>query len=330
MNWNNYFGKVEINMGDNAYVEHIKIYQNQDFQNCSCSEKEKTPYFIKHEKKPLPLPRELIEVIEMLLWYSPNNHASAQSFENAYIQNSVFEDAIITYYLRFLNMGVGDVCFIPGKVINNALVLPYKKSVCHQCHKIIVAKKEKETKLSCILRHLRNCLAHGIFNLLPNNDFIGFDMNNGEYTAVFKTNLVEIHDFCNQLINYPDFTLSHIIQYAFLKNKYSVISTMTGGYNFRDNWTTEDIVFAIKDNHAVRFNCSRYQHFAEVNEIDTIEEYVVVYDEQFNKNVQYVDVFFCEKEMMNCRKIGERKYIIGLAGLEYIFSGHPEVIDNLI
>lgn len=310
-------------------IEHVKLYDNQKFQNCVCSEEDKYEYSIKHSLRPMPLPKELIETIEMLLWYSPNNLSSNQAFENKYLNNPVFEDAIITYYLRYLEIQPEDVCFVIEKSLPESIVSPYLNATCRKCTKIIVAKSEKETKIASILRHLRNCLAHGNFNLLSDNDFIGFDEIRGNYTAVFKLQIVKVYNFCEQLIKFPDFTISNIFQYILMKDSYSVIPFMTGSYNYRDNAHEEELVFAIKPHHAFRINCSRYTECERIVCIETIDEYSIEYDKEFNRNVHYIDLYYCENENELVREVSTGKYVMSLKGLEALFSGDYDILDSI-
>lgn len=309
-------------------VEHVALYKDQPFVNCNCDPNKKTAYSIQHNPRPILLPQKLIDTLEMILWYSPNNRTSRQAFINDYLDNQLFENAVITYYLRFLEIKPEDICFVNGKGLPSDMVNPYQGKVCLSCQKIIVAKWNDETKISCILRHLRNCLAHGNFNLLSEEDFIGFDEINGNYSAVFKIKISQVNDFCHQIIRYPDFTVSHIFQYILMKANYTVLGSLTGAYNFRDMDVMEELIFAKKDCHAYRINCSRYRLNDSIDSIEIIDEYVIQYDNQFHKDVQYIDIYYCEKEK-EVKKVAENKYIIGLSCLESLFEGHFELLESL-
>ena len=201
-------------------------------------------------------------------------------------------------------------------------------NVCLSCNKLIVAKNEGQTKISCILRRLRNCLTHGNFNLLSEDDFIGFDEIKGNYTAVFKLKITKVYEFCRQLILYPDFTVSHIFQYILMKANYTVLQSMTGAYNFRNTEKSEELLFAIKSDLAFRINCSRYRIDDCIDNVEIIDEYVIQYDDQFHKDVNYIDIYYCEKEL-DVRKIADNKYALGLSALESLFRGNLDLIENL-
>ena len=312
-------------MAEERFVEHITLYKGQSFQNCSCTEK--TPYSIKHSPQPIVLPEHLIKALEMLLWYAPNNRSSSQSFDNEYIKNQVFEDAVVTYYLRFMKLSSSDICFVPGNKLDQCLVDPFVGEVCHNCQKIIVSQRSTETKLTCLLRHLRNCLAHGRFNLLSDDGFIGFDKEGEVYTAVFKTRIERIYRFCEQLIHYPDFTVSHIIQYILLKNGYTILPIASDGGQHSGCSNYEELVFAIKGNTALRINCSRYRQREEFDLIEIIDEYIIDFDDQFNSNVKYIDLYYCESEEQNLREYPNKKYVFGLACLEMLYEMDKDFSD---
>ena len=309
-------------------IQHVSLYSDQSFVNCSCDISKKIPYSIEHNPKPILLPQKMIDTLEMLLWYSPNVLTSEQSFKIDYLNNPLFENAIITYYLRYLNLKPEDLCFIIGKTISEDLVNPYLGYVCHSCKKIIVAKDEGQTKLSSIFHHLRNCLAHGRFNLLNDDSFIGIDKYYKKYSAVFKLNITEVYEFCRQLILYPDFTISHIFQYILMKEGYTVLRSLTRAYNYRNMDEEEELLFTIKGDLAFRINCSRYREYDSVDSIEIINEYVNQFDDQFHKDVHYIDLYYCEKEK-EVKKVAENKYIIGLSCLESLFEGHFELLESL-
>lgn len=309
-------------------IEHVTLYNNQPFANCNCDISVKKAYSLEHDPKPLALPSKMIDALEMLLWYSPNILTSKQSFKDDYLNNPLFENAIITYYLRYLNLKPEDLCFVTGKTISEDLVNPYLGCVCQSCKKIIVAKDEGQTKLSSIFHHLRNCLAHGRFNLLGDDSFIGIDEFFGKHSAVFKLNITEVYEFCRQLILYPDFTVSHIFQYIMIKEGYTVLQSTPKAYNSRNIDENEELLFAIKGDLAFRINCSRYRKNDSIDNFEIIDEYVNIFDNQFHKDVPYIDIFYCEKEE-SIRKLAENKYVLGLSGLESLFKDNLSLLENL-
>lgn len=130
-----------------------------------------------------------------------------------------------------------------------------------------------------------------------------------------------VYEFCLQLKKFPDFTISHIFQYALLRDHYTIVSTSTGGYNFKEKSRNEELFFAQKNNSAVRINCSRYLHTKTVKSVEIIEEYNVCLDTQFSHDTVYTDIFYSEKERRPIKKVNDNKYIIGKTGLTELIEG---------
>ena len=279
-------------------AEYVHIYdKNRPFKNCSCPECEKHYYTLEHRIKPLELPEKLVKAIEVLLWYSPNNSNSQQSSVNEYLKDTAFDDAVMTYFLRYMNMESEDICFISNGSIDQSMVFPYIDKACVSCQKIIVKhlKPESTTRIDCITNHMRNCLAHGRFNFLSEESIIGFDVDGRKrYTAVFKLNISTLYNFCQQLITFPDFTVSHIIQYLLRKQNYKVLATMGKHITHEDIRKDEELVFARKDSVAFRINCSRFITGDPIRQYRECEEYSPDYDEDFNLYTKYKNIFYTE------------------------------------
>ena len=319
-------------MSKNA-IDHVLLYDNQVFVNCSCSDKDKVTYPFEDDNRSINKSTDIFNAITTLMWYSPNMHSSSRSISISYLSNPIFENAIITYYLRYLKLLPEDICFIPVSSkkedkISDKYLKPYLNSVCCNCQKIIITKHENETKPESIARHLRNCIAHGNFSLSEENGFVGFDRIKKNYTAVIKLNSITIYNLFNQVINYQDFTISHIFQYAFLKAHYQVISIVTKGYNYGQEESDEEIVFAIRSNRAFRINCSRYRENKRIEDFKEIDEYVVSFDKQFHKDVSYIDLYYCETEK-SIRMLADNRYAIGKNVLESLCKGDNRMLDNI-
>ncbi len=296
---------------DSYVVERTKLYDGSaSFDNCECSDCHKTDYTIEHSVKPLLLPSKLVEAIEMLLWYSPNVDAE-QAFKNEYLKDPLYDDAIINYFLMYSGMDNSDICFVDEYQLPECFLKPYLKRACNNCQKIIVTRNDHESKITCVLRHMRNCIAHGRFNTINHSRVIGFDMRSGKYTAVFLIDIESLHRFCEQLIKFPDFTISHIFQYALLHNKthHIIMPVVTGGYNFRDKETNEELVFVKEDSNTYRINCSRYKNG--IDFFENIEEYIFQEDIDFGEAIDFIDLYYCEvlNEIIN--QIADNKYLIG-------------------
>ena len=154
-----------------------------EFENC----KKKVPYTIEHKKKPLDLTREMTKNLEYLLWYVPNIN-SAQSQENELTSSLNFENFVFGIIKNYMNLENKDVAFL--EYIDRDIVKFYDKKICPHSQKIILTKSEGESKTDCLLRHIRNSLAHGNFNIVEDM-LVGFDYKYGPggeeiCTGIFK------------------------------------------------------------------------------------------------------------------------------------------------
>ena len=154
-----------------------------EFENC----KRKVPYSIEHKKKPLDLTKEMTKNLEYLLWYVPNIN-SAQSQENELTSSLNFENFVFGIIKNYMNLENKDVAFL--EYIDRDIVKFYNKKICPHSQKIILTKSEGESKTDCLLRHIRNSLAHGNFNIVEDM-LVGFDYKYGPggeeiCTGIFK------------------------------------------------------------------------------------------------------------------------------------------------
>ena len=153
------------------------------FEDCE----KKVSYSIKHEDKPLKLSEEMTKNLEYLLWYVPNIN-SAQSQENELTSSLNFENFVFGIIKNYMSLENKDVAFLD--YIDPDIVKFYDKKICPHSQKIILTKSEGESKTDCLLRHIRNSLAHGNFNLVEDM-LVGFDYKFGPggqeiCTGIFK------------------------------------------------------------------------------------------------------------------------------------------------
>ena len=153
------------------------------FEECD----EKVAYSIKHDDKPLKLSEEMTKNLEYLLWYVPNIN-SAQSQENELTSSLSFENFVFGIIKNYMNLENKDVAFLD--YIDPDIVKFYDKKICPHSQKIILTKSAGESKTDCLLRHIRNSLAHGNFNLVEDM-LVGFDYKFGPggqeiCTGIFK------------------------------------------------------------------------------------------------------------------------------------------------
>ena len=125
--------------------------------------------------------------LEYLLWYVPNIN-SAQSQENELTSSLSFENFVFGIIKNYMNLENKDVAFLD--YIDPDIVKFYDKKICPHSQKIILTKSAGESKTDCLLRHIRNSLAHGNFNLVEDM-LVGFDYKFGPggqeiCTGIFK------------------------------------------------------------------------------------------------------------------------------------------------
>lgn len=154
-----------------------------EFEDCE----KKVSYSIKHDDKPLKLSEEMTKNLEYLLWYVPNIN-SAQSQENELTSSLSFENFVFGIIKNYMNLENKDVTFLD--YIDPDIVKFYDKKICPHSQKIILTKSAGESKTDCLLRHIRNSLAHGNFNLVEDM-LVGFDYKFGPggqeiCTGIFK------------------------------------------------------------------------------------------------------------------------------------------------
>lgn len=154
-----------------------------EFDNC----KNKKKYSIFHKEYPLILSRDMLMAIEYLLWYVPNIN-SIQSSKNDMVESIDFDDFSFDIVMENMNLKKEDVVFLD--YINPLIVNFYRDEICTNCQKIILTRYENESKTKSLLRHIRNAIAHGYFNVVD-GILIGFDFKNENYkvddcTGIFK------------------------------------------------------------------------------------------------------------------------------------------------
>lgn len=137
-----------------------------------CNMGKKVPFSLIHKPRPLNLSKELTLSIEYLLWYVPNIN-SIQSEKNPLIEKKLYENFTFQLLMEEMGMSKEDTLFLDK--IEDSIVDYYKDEICCHCQKIILTQADGETKSSSLLRHTRNSIAHGLFNIVDDM-FIGFDL----------------------------------------------------------------------------------------------------------------------------------------------------------
>ena len=138
-----------------------------EFEECE----NRVSYSIYHENKPIKLTEEMTKTLEYLLWYVPNIN-SIQSPQNELTSSINFENFVFGILKSYMNLENKDVAFLD--YIDSDIVKFYEKKICPHSQKIILTKGDNESKTDCLLRHIRNSLAHGHFTIVQGM-LIGFD-----------------------------------------------------------------------------------------------------------------------------------------------------------
>lgn len=154
------------------------------FEKC-CENRNTQRYQIYHNPRPKNWDKDVMDAIQMLLWYIPNID-SVQSFSEDLIRNKAFENLTFDYILDRLGMSEKDVLFIkPYGVVFDKYWDYYQGNICTSCQKIILVRQKTKTKTEDLLRCIRNAVAHGDFTIVDDM-FVGFNVYKGEKKAIIK------------------------------------------------------------------------------------------------------------------------------------------------
>lgn len=163
----------------------MELTSKFELSNC----KNKTKYEIKHKNIPIKLNEDLDEAIKYLLWYVPNIN-SEQARREDLLTNREYDDYIFVELMEAMKLRDIDVLFT-GEIPDH-IVKDFKEGICLNDQKMVMTLADGETKTMSLLRHIRNAIAHGNFNVVENL-LIGFDIkklaeDKIEYRSIFKIN----------------------------------------------------------------------------------------------------------------------------------------------
>lgn len=183
--------------------------------------KNKISYNIIHGDIPIKMSPDLVDAIKYLLWYVPDI-ASIQSRDNELVSNILYDDFTFLEIMKYMKLRDEDVWF--ADEVPEAIEKIYRNSICTNSQKIVMTKGEKETKTSAVLRHIRNAIAHGYFNIVENL-IVGFDykpVNKHEEkcTAFFKIDPTNLLMALKSLDN--ELTSTQLVTLALKNNGYHV------------------------------------------------------------------------------------------------------------
>ena len=182
--------------------------------------KNKTKYKLRHQNIPINLSKELREAIYYLLWYVPNIK-SEQSEKNELLLNTQYDDFIFIEIMKAMGLKDEDVLFT--ETIDQEVIKPFLNEICTHCPKIIMTLATEETKTMALLRHIRNAIAHGNFNVID-DVVVGFDIqrydNEIEYRGFFKLNPNKLLDALRKI--QFDYNSQQLITQAFKNTGYFI------------------------------------------------------------------------------------------------------------
>lgn len=161
----------------------MELSKKFELQKC----KRKIKYQIKHEDVPIRLDPNLDEAIKYLLWYVPNIN-SEQAKKEDLLTNLEYDDYVFEELMAAMKLRDVDVLFTDA--IKNSIVDDFREGICLNDQKIVMTLADGETKTMSLLRHIRNAIAHGNFNVVEGL-LVGFDIkriaeNKVENRGIFK------------------------------------------------------------------------------------------------------------------------------------------------
>ena len=191
----------------------------EKFEKDNC--KNPVEYSIIHKEIPIKMSSEMWEAISYLLWYVPDI-SSIQSKSNELISNKEYDYYTFIEIMTFMDLRDEDCLFTEN--IDEKLAEEYKRKICTNSQKLILTKSDGETKTESLLRHIRNAIAHGCFNIVEDL-MVGFDekiigKDKIKTTAIFKIkpkNLLNALKMLNE-----DLTNQKLIAKALKNSKYWV------------------------------------------------------------------------------------------------------------
>lgn len=191
----------------------------EKFEKDNC--KNPRQYSIIHKEIPIKMSSDMWAALAYLLWYVPDI-SSIQSKSNELISNMEYDHYTFIEIMAYMDLRDEDCLFT--EKIDEEIACEYKKRICTNSQKLILTQSDGETKTESMLRHIRNAIAHGSFNIVDDL-LVGFDEKNigkdqTRTTAIFKIkpkNLLNALKMLNE-----DLTNQKLISKALKNTKYRV------------------------------------------------------------------------------------------------------------
>lgn len=233
-------------------------------------------YNLLHNEKPILLSNEMLEALERLLWYVPEIN-SYQCSKNELIKETIYNDFCFNYILSTIGMDEKDIKILPKNADIESECIYFSEKICTNCQKVVLTKNATETKSMCLLRHIRNCIAHGRFNVC-NDTLIGFDHQN-KHTAIIK---IKPKTLLNALkLLESGITYQHLFAYAF-KNLGYIVTEEPWFNRYAD-------LFIEKDNKKFLIEIKKYK--SGYLKEDAVERIIYQYENslsQMGEDTKYV------------------------------------------
>jgi hypothetical protein len=181
-----------------GYLTPLGIgYQNANFcPVCSLDSPDPTFTFF-HSPSPIPLSDADQKLLNFLLWYTPGT-SSYQSHANPTVlmsplQNSLFSEVFLLLVFRKMGVHFLDDVFVDSSKSSVSSMIG-KITYCPWCSKIAFLVSGPNYVFSWnFFRHLRNSIAHGLFNRFAGTDIFVFkDVSSSNRSGAVPSGYIRI------------------------------------------------------------------------------------------------------------------------------------------
>lgn len=207
------------------------------FQACD-SEAEILRVSLLHSNKPIHMTPLQDEAFKQLLWYMPcftsfqsTTHPlyqAAEASDTQIYKNPTYDGCLFSILLDILGIDDSD-CRVFGSeaeanafIVENRFAKGDEVEFCPNRQKLVFFKSNGDrTRFAAILRHLRNCIAHGRFNLVGKGYCVGIDKNRDLYTAYLSFDTARMAKALKRINRFS--TWEDLIGIALEKQGYQVV-----------------------------------------------------------------------------------------------------------
>lgn len=179
---------------------------------------------LKHDPVPMRLSIGQFAVLEHFLWYAPTDK-SPQAYDNEAIHIKAYDDFFWGVFLKAAGLDGDDVLTLDDGDDTALIEEQYVsvEDVCVNCQKIVMRLTKKRTRIEQLLSHLRNCIAHGRFNIVDGDLLIGHDRMPGKQAnSFFKLRLSRLSASMLEMENRGEW--ERFVGEAFAALGYAIVS----------------------------------------------------------------------------------------------------------